>query len=207
MDRARRLAFILLACACVLGVARAEAPSAKSLYDSGMKHYNLAELDAALRDFKEAYRLKPDPAFLFNIAQCHRRLDDPATAATFYRSYLRESPEATNRAEVNQLLAEMDAAVAAKAKAKADAEAQAREAEAQRAREAEQQRAAQARPVEGSPAIVAAPPPPRKPVYKKAWFWGAVVGGAAVVGLAVGLGVGLGVKKDPAVSLGSAVVQ
>ena len=30
-----------------------------------------------------------------------------------------------------------------------------------------------------------------RPIYKKGWFWGAVVGGVVVAGVAVGLGVGL----------------
>ena len=30
-----------------------------------------------------------------------------------------------------------------------------------------------------------------RPIYKRAWFWGAVVGGVAAVALGVGLGVGL----------------
>jgi hypothetical protein len=33
---------------------------------------------------------------------------------------------------------------------------------------------------------------PRKPVYKRAWFWGVIGGAAAAAALAVGLGVGLG---------------
>ena len=38
----------------------------------------------------------------------------------------------------------------------------------------------------------APPPPPHRPLYKKGWFWGAVVGGVVVAaGLGLGLGLGL----------------
>jgi tetratricopeptide (TPR) repeat protein len=56
---------------------------AKALYQSGMAHYNLNEIREALKDFKEAYRLFPqEPVFLFNIAQCHRRLGDHTTGVS-----------------------------------------------------------------------------------------------------------------------------
>jgi tetratricopeptide (TPR) repeat protein len=84
----------------------------RALYESGMAHYNLSEFDKALVDFKEGYRLKHDPAFLFNIGQCQRQLGDPAGAALTYRAYLRESPDAPNRAEVQKLVDAMDRAVA-----------------------------------------------------------------------------------------------
>jgi hypothetical protein len=171
-----------------------------------MKHYNLAEFEAALADFKEAYRLRPDPVFLFNIAQCHRRLDNPADAATFYRAYLREAQAAPNRAEAERLAGEMERAAEAKAKARADAE---RETEARRvAEQAAREPVREAVPAPQVDATLVTPqPPPRRPLVKKAWFWGAVVGGAAAVGLAVGLGVGFGVQRNPSPSLGSTVVR
>src|SRR5678809_1671866 len=47
---------------------------AKQHYAAASKFYDLAEYEGALREFKEAYRAVEDPAFLFNIAQCHRKL-------------------------------------------------------------------------------------------------------------------------------------
>lgn len=56
--------------------ARAEAPaSAKDLYTGGRVSYNLGHYDDALKQFEAAYRIKQDPAFLFNIAQCMRNLN------------------------------------------------------------------------------------------------------------------------------------
>src|SRR5262245_16880839 len=85
---------------------------AKQFYESGTAHYNLGEIREALEDFKNAYRIIQEPVFLFNIAQCFRRLDDPAQAAEFYRAYRREAPSAVNREETDRLIGEMDKAVA-----------------------------------------------------------------------------------------------
>ena len=86
------------------------AATAKACYKRGRTHYQLGEYREALKDFKEAYRLRPDASFLFNIAQCHRQLGELADAIKLYSSYLREDPEAANRAEVERQIRELKAA-------------------------------------------------------------------------------------------------
>lgn len=85
---------------------------AKAHYSRGVKHYDLAEYPQALEAFKEAYRAADEPAFLFNIAQCHRKLGQHDEAVTFYKNYLRRAPGAPNRAEVERLIAELELAQA-----------------------------------------------------------------------------------------------
>jgi Tetratricopeptide repeat len=48
------------------------------------------------------------PAFLFNIAQCHRQLGNKQEAIKFYRSYLRKVPDAPNAEEVRKLIASLE---------------------------------------------------------------------------------------------------
>jgi len=67
-----------------------------------------------LQDYKEAYRLFPDPVFLFNVGQCERQLGNPEEAIRFYRSYLRNKPKAPNRQEVVRRIDEMQTAIDAK---------------------------------------------------------------------------------------------
>src|SRR6516164_1230338 len=90
---------------------------------SGQSHYNLNEFAEALQDFKEAYRLHPDPAFLFNIAQYERQLGDLDEAIKFYRSYLRNKPDATNAKEVQKKIDELKGLSDAKRKSKESAPA------------------------------------------------------------------------------------
>ncbi len=47
---------------------------AREAYQAASQHYDLGEFQQALELFKEAYRNYEEPAFLFNIAQCHRAL-------------------------------------------------------------------------------------------------------------------------------------
>ncbi len=200
------LTAILCGLPCVTHAAPAASSEAKGYYQKGMKAYNLSEFTEALNAFKEAYRVKPDPVFLFNIAQCHRRLSDPEQASAFYHSYLREAPSAPNRPEVERIILEMDAAITAK---KAEQEKQRAESERVRleADRAAAAAAANAPGTTGDNVLVARPAARKQPLVKKGWFWGAVVGGVVVVGGAVALGVVLGRPGNPSPSIGTVEVR
>src|SRR5512141_162115 len=73
---------------------------AKAHFNAGQSHYNLNEFSEALQAFKDAYRLYPDPVFLYNLGQCERQLNHDEEAIRFYRSFLRNMPKAPNKAEV-----------------------------------------------------------------------------------------------------------
>jgi len=112
-------ALALLLCAGLGDARAAEAPrdakqEAKARFVSGQSHYNLNEFPEALLDFKEAYRLYPDPVFLYNLGQCERQLGHLDEAIRFYRTFLREQPKAPNRQEVVKKIEEMEAALKAK---------------------------------------------------------------------------------------------
>jgi tetratricopeptide (TPR) repeat protein len=81
---------------------------AKARFAAGQSHYNLNEFNDALREFKEAYRLHPDPVFLYNLGQCERQLGHHEEAIRFYRTFLREEPKAPNRQEVLNKIAELE---------------------------------------------------------------------------------------------------
>jgi hypothetical protein len=89
-----------------------EKAEAKSHYDQGTVHYNLDEWPQAIDEFKAAYRVFPDATFLYNIAQCYRKMGNGAEALSFYKNYLRERPEAPNRAEVEKRIEELEASKA-----------------------------------------------------------------------------------------------
>ncbi|HEX2660558.1 MAG TPA: hypothetical protein VHU40_19890, partial [Polyangia bacterium] len=58
------------------------------------------EYPRAIAEFKAAYNAKPDPLLLYNIAQSFRLANDATQALFFYRSFLRNMPNASNRKEV-----------------------------------------------------------------------------------------------------------
>ena len=160
---------------------------AKAKYREAARQFDLTEYAAALDGFREAYRLAGDPVFLFNIAQCHRKLGHTQEALTFYKSYLRRRPDAANRDEVERRITEMEKAEAAQPTAPTPAPG------------VEKAPEPVAKPVPLSPPPVAsateprqpppagvdlstkpAPEPEHTPVYKTWWFWtatGAVVAG------------------------------
>ena len=91
------------------GIDKEAKQEAKVRFASGQSHYNLNEFTEALLDFKEAYRVLPDPVLLFNLGQCERQLGHLEEAIRFYRSYLREQPKAPNRQDVVRKIDEIEA--------------------------------------------------------------------------------------------------
>jgi tetratricopeptide (TPR) repeat protein len=85
---------------------------AKALFAEGNEHYNLGEFAQALDKYKLAYRVKPLAAFQFNIAQCHRKLGQYQDAIAMYQAYLVGTPNATNKATIESLIAEAKKALA-----------------------------------------------------------------------------------------------
>jgi tetratricopeptide (TPR) repeat protein len=73
--------------------------------------FRLGEFDKAIDEWKEAYRLVSHPVFLYNIAQAYRRKENFAQSMFFYKQYLQEAPDATNRAEVEKRIAELEALI------------------------------------------------------------------------------------------------
>ena len=80
--------------------------SARSHFDVAEKAFNLGRFEEALAEYQLAYEALPLPAFVFNIAQCHRNLGNGEQAIFFYQRYLSLEPEAPNRGVVEELIAE-----------------------------------------------------------------------------------------------------
>ena len=87
------------------GAAPQDAEKARQLFQQGSKYYDLGQFDKAIEAWQQGYDQKPDPGFLYNIAQAYRQKQDAAKAIFFYKGYLRNSPKAHNRAEVEQKIA------------------------------------------------------------------------------------------------------
>jgi tetratricopeptide (TPR) repeat protein len=161
----------LLLVAIVSSGARAEdadTAAARQHFTDGSRAFALGDFQLAIKEYKAGYKARPNPEFLFNIAQAYRLAGDPAQALFFYKSYLSNAPDSEQRAEVEARIKACEADLAARQKA--------------------------APPM----LIVTPPPPTtpvvverRQPVYKKWWLWTIVGGVAAGGGLALGLTLGL----------------
>lgn len=64
-------------------VARVEA-----LSEEGAAAFGAGDFTRAIALFEEAYTITPVANLLYNIALCHERLNDPATAARYYKQFI-----------------------------------------------------------------------------------------------------------------------
>jgi hypothetical protein len=126
--------------------ARAHNKNAKQLFSLGL-------FEQAAAEYMRAYRTRPLPVFLFNLAQCHKRMvvrEHLERAIFYFRSYLANEPATPMRAEIEAEIAKLRRQLAAFAAT--------------------------------MPAATQPTERPR-PIYKRWWFWtliGAAVAGAAV---------------------------
>jgi hypothetical protein len=90
------------------GAARAEdrvTEEARQHYEEATKHYDLGHWDEAIAEYEKAYELRPDPSFLYNLAQVNRRKGDARKALDLYKNYLRKDPKSPKREEVEEKIA------------------------------------------------------------------------------------------------------
>lgn len=79
------------------------------LVDEGNRHYNVQEYPEAIKAYKEAYKLIPEPLLLWNLAQAYRLANHCTNALVFYKNYVREAPTGEFRAMADQRIPEMEA--------------------------------------------------------------------------------------------------
>lgn len=111
------LLFCLISCWSLpaFGQATPKTPSSLSeeestkRYEEAVGLYNVQEFQKALAIFKELYLQTRAPELLVNIAQCHRYLKNYDDSISAFKAYLRESPQSPYRAEIEKLIATMEA--------------------------------------------------------------------------------------------------
>jgi tetratricopeptide (TPR) repeat protein len=88
----------------------ADKAAAKAHYEAATRLYDVHDYAKALEEYKAAYLAKPDPAFLFNMGQCYKKLGRPAEALGFYRDYLKKAPAGDPyRASIEARVRELEA--------------------------------------------------------------------------------------------------
>ena len=198
---------------CAAATARADSAAAKLHYEAGTTAYNIGDFLTAAKEYTAAYRAKPEPVLLYNTAQAYRLGGDLKQAAFFYRSYLRNVPDAANRQEVEERIRALDAEIAAHhaAQEKPPTAQPATSSPASPSRAEATAPAVKpvppavkpvppaAYPAAPAAAVVAAMPAPTEhhAHHSHAWVWG-VVAGVAAVGVGLGVGLGLGLTRDNA---------
>jgi hypothetical protein len=147
---------------------------ARAVFERARREHQIGNYPAAADGFAECWRRTGDPTHLFNTAQSLRLAGRDAEAIAAYRGYLRERPDAGNRALVEAKIRDLEAA-----RGRPRAAPRASDSELVDPLTPEPAR----RPVPPAALPSAerrAEPASDKPLWKRWWLWTAV--GAAVVG-------------------------
>ena len=155
-----------------------------ALYEQAAQQSKSGQLVEAEKSYKLAYEVSHDARILFNIARVLDKRGQESEALAYYRRFI-ETPlgDEAQKAKARTYVEQIEAKVAARTV------------------------------VPATPPSVATTtnsgetPAPSgeqnaKPVYKKGWFWGVMVGSVAAVGLGIGLGIELS-SRGPTVPSGT----
>ncbi len=81
---------------------------AQKHFERGVEAYKESRFKDAVDAFLDAHREYPSPALSYNAARAYDKLLDSAGALRFYREYLRQSPDASDRATVEKRVVELE---------------------------------------------------------------------------------------------------
>ncbi len=106
----------LVLCFALPIAARAESEAvkkqqAKDHYERATRLYDVGKYGEAIAEYEQAYLLVEDAALLFNIGQAYRLWDRPEDAIRAYKNFLRRRPDASNRADVEKKIADLEKTV------------------------------------------------------------------------------------------------
>ncbi len=161
-------------------IARAASPEeqAQVHYDRGTVFFNLGQFEDAIAEYRKGYEQKAYPGFLFNIATAYGQLGIRDKALFFYRRYVATAPEAPNRKEVEQRIAELERGASGTEPRTPPAPVIA----------PPPPRVPTAPPANRPDLTAVLPPAPveNRPIWQRGWFWagaGGIALGAAVIAL------------------------
>jgi tetratricopeptide (TPR) repeat protein len=93
------------------GGARADdATDAKAHYQKATAHFAVGEYREAASEYEEAFKLKQDPAILFNAAQAHRLAGDSPKALLLYNNVIKLYPSSPYAADSKERIAKLSQA-------------------------------------------------------------------------------------------------
>jgi tetratricopeptide (TPR) repeat protein len=194
----RVIVAVLFPICTVMAQPKQDNATAKKLFEAATVYYNAKDYEKALYGYQDAYKAAQLPFILFNIAQCYRFLGRYQEARDAYVKYLKDEPKSEYKAEVEQKIKDMDAAIAEEKRvAEEKAKEEARLAEEKRLAEIAASQAAStqdASPQATSTPALAPATQPTKPQLN--WKPFILPGGLLVAG--VGLGVSSALLQNSA---------
>jgi outer membrane biosynthesis protein TonB len=111
--RVLTLATFLAAASATVPALAAPSPTDRAIarqhYEKAVTHFNLGEFADAAAEFREVYKVAPQPVLLYDAAQAYRLANDRAQALVLYQSFLHLAPTTPHKAEVTARIQELQA--------------------------------------------------------------------------------------------------
>ena len=85
--------------------------AARAHAKQGLAFYDLKRFQEAFGEFEQAYLIEQDPALLYDMAQCQRKLGNNEEALHFYKTYLRRVPKGPSAVEAEKRAREIEDAM------------------------------------------------------------------------------------------------
>ena len=181
------------------GTARAEKEDARKHYDRATAAFGLGRYADAAVEYEAAFRLRPDPALLYNCAQSYRLGGNKPRALELYRNYLRLYGDAPNADDAHKHVADLEREIEATRVVPAPVPAAPPPAVALAAPAPAPVDAAAAPSLTTTAETAAAGDREQRSLLRSPWFWGAV--GAVVVAGTVAVIIAASGEQDPKASL------
>jgi len=83
--------------------------AAKAYTKQGAAYYDLGRYADANAEFESAYLIEQDPALLYNMGQCQRKMGKSEEAVHFFRTYLRRAPSGPFASAAEKRIKEIEA--------------------------------------------------------------------------------------------------
>jgi hypothetical protein len=167
----------------------AEVRKARELYRLGKAAYAAGRFAEAFAHFEDGFRLSGRPLFLFNMAKARHRDGALVEARALCRRFLELEPQSPHRADVETLLASIEAALPAEPPRDAARPSSPPVTVAAAAAPAPATAGLPLVPLEASPYVAQRPvegsEPPSPPLYRRWWVWALAGATAAAVTTAI----------------------
>lgn len=95
-------------CAAQTPAVDTPSPAARERFEEGVAAYEAGRFGDAVLAFQEADRLAPSARLSFNVAKAYERMADDRRALAAYQDYVARAPEASNRTEVEEIIARLE---------------------------------------------------------------------------------------------------
>jgi tetratricopeptide (TPR) repeat protein len=192
---------VLVAIGCALMVMGWSSPGHADAFDKhykrGLALYQQKEYPGAIEEMLAAYELRQLPRLLFNLGQAFRKMGKAREALVYYERYLKAEPDAPQsiKTEIQpyidqtRALIEVPTTSESIEKAKVNSPPVTTPASGQ---------------VKAQVTVKTQGPQKPRPLYKRAWFWGAIGGAVAAT---VIIGVTVGVVESRQLPSGITIIQ